>query len=188
MKARFAFTLTEVLTCIAIVVVLAAIAFPVFGSAKRSAYESQCLSNLKQLQLAVVFYQESHGGSGQFGDLYTMNLPPPPPYRVMKNTKELGECNGDAKLWKGPNFFAYFYIPVPPGQRTGSVTWAEYSTANQDDSMLFLDLNHNPASTPLSLSNLVRKGIGITLGGRLIRKTKRGDWWDFDWWKIKRLC
>lgn len=53
---RRAFTLIELLVVIAIIAILAAILFPVFAQAKEAAKKTACLSNSKQLGLAVVMY------------------------------------------------------------------------------------------------------------------------------------
>ena len=55
MKAR-AFTLIELLVVIAIIAILAAILFPVFAQAKESAKKTACLSNNKQMGLALYMY------------------------------------------------------------------------------------------------------------------------------------
>jgi len=55
-SARSAFTLPELLTVLAVVVVLAAILFPVFRSAKASAYRTTCASNFRQVQIATLMY------------------------------------------------------------------------------------------------------------------------------------
>lgn len=60
MMKRKAFTLIELLVVIAIIAILAAILFPVFAQAKESAKNSACLSNVKQMALAMMQYQSDN--------------------------------------------------------------------------------------------------------------------------------
>jgi prepilin-type N-terminal cleavage/methylation domain-containing protein/prepilin-type processing-associated H-X9-DG protein len=53
-----AFTLIELLVVIAVIAVLAAMLFPVFASAREKAREASCLSNEKQLSLALLAYAQ----------------------------------------------------------------------------------------------------------------------------------
>jgi len=57
---RKAFTLIELLVVIAIIAILAAILFPVFAQAKAAAKGSANLSNLKQLGLAILQYENDY--------------------------------------------------------------------------------------------------------------------------------
>jgi len=56
MSRRRGFTLIELLVVIAIIAILAAMLFPVFARARESARKIQCLSNVKNIAMAVQIY------------------------------------------------------------------------------------------------------------------------------------
>jgi prepilin-type N-terminal cleavage/methylation domain-containing protein/prepilin-type processing-associated H-X9-DG protein len=57
---RRGFTLIELLVVIAILAILAAILFPVFAQARERARMSSCLSNMKQMGMALDMYTQSY--------------------------------------------------------------------------------------------------------------------------------
>jgi prepilin-type N-terminal cleavage/methylation domain-containing protein/prepilin-type processing-associated H-X9-DG protein len=57
---RAGLTLIELLVVIAIIAILAAILFPVFARARQMARQTSCLSNVKQLSLAIDMYTEDY--------------------------------------------------------------------------------------------------------------------------------
>jgi len=60
MKSRRGFTLIELLVVIAIIGILAAMVFPVFARARESARKAVCLSNVKNIALAIQMYLSDH--------------------------------------------------------------------------------------------------------------------------------
>ena len=63
---RRGFSLTELLVCVAIVTVAAALALPAVLAARTKARDAQCISRQRQIAHAVISYQQDQGG-----------LPPP---------------------------------------------------------------------------------------------------------------
>lgn len=55
------FTIVELLVAISIIVVLAAIAFPVISTAKERARRAVCMNNLRQIGLAILMYAADNG-------------------------------------------------------------------------------------------------------------------------------
>ncbi len=70
------FTLIELLVVIAIIAMLASILFPVFARAREKAREAACISNLKQIGLAVHMYAGDYDGRLPLANEYPAPAPP----------------------------------------------------------------------------------------------------------------
>ncbi|MBN1458017.1 MAG: prepilin-type N-terminal cleavage/methylation domain-containing protein [Armatimonadetes bacterium] len=121
------FTLMELLVVIAIIGILASLLFPVYAQARESARKALCLSNVRQLTLAVMMYAADY--DGRF---------PLSAYRPASGT---GRPTDDSPIW--PAYIApyvgnedVFYCPdCPEGSRYVD-TW-------KDRGLLSIGLNRD---------------------------------------------
>jgi prepilin-type N-terminal cleavage/methylation domain-containing protein/prepilin-type processing-associated H-X9-DG protein len=72
---RRGFTLIELLVVIAIIAILAAILFPVFAQAREKARVASCMSNCKQIGLAVQMYTNDYDENLPYTGVYGTNHP-----------------------------------------------------------------------------------------------------------------
>jgi prepilin-type N-terminal cleavage/methylation domain-containing protein/prepilin-type processing-associated H-X9-DG protein len=78
MNRKSGFTLIELLVVIAIIGILAAILFPVFASAREKGRATACLSNEKQIGLALTQYETDNDGGNPQISYYSGNTATPP--------------------------------------------------------------------------------------------------------------
>ena len=67
MQRKQGYTLIELLVVIAIIAILAAILFPVFQKVRENARRTACLSNMKQIGLSVLQYNQDNDEKGPNG-------------------------------------------------------------------------------------------------------------------------
>jgi len=95
---RSGFTLIELLVVIAIIAILAAILFPVFAQAREKARQASCVSNEKQLGLAVLQYVQDYDETYPFGMDDNWDWQQTWTYTVQPYVKSLGvfQCPDDS--------------------------------------------------------------------------------------------
>ncbi len=84
LRRKYGFTLIELLVVIAIIAILAAMLFPVFARARESARKIQCLSNVKNIAMAIQIY---------FSDFDRF----PPPETNGNVNAWFDDCGGDTR-------------------------------------------------------------------------------------------
>ena len=98
---RRGFTLIELLVVIAIIAILAAILFPVFARAREKARQTTCLSNLKQIGLAVLMYAQDY--DERYNLAYTATAAGtfhwPQLLEPYHRNTQLYECPSDPDVW-----------------------------------------------------------------------------------------
>ncbi len=76
---RRAFTLIELLVVVAIIAILAAILFPAFASARDKARSTVCISNGRQIGMAVSMFAQDHDEQMPIFNMYNSNPGPGEP-------------------------------------------------------------------------------------------------------------
>lgn len=133
------FTLIELLTVIAIIVLLAAILFPVFARARESARRVSCLSNMKQLGMGMLQYAQDYDEQYYGGTRVTS------PSALIPLLAGVG--------WAGP---IYPYVKSAQIYRCPDDANDESSGANVPVSYAF---NHYAAATTLAAHQYPSLGI-----------------------------
>lgn len=106
-KSFYAFTLIELLVVVAIISILAAILFPVFARARENARRASCLSNMKQIGLALEQYKQDYDSTFPFArskgkEWYELYLNP------YIKSKQVIVCPSAPEKW--PVHYAYNYF------------------------------------------------------------------------------
>jgi prepilin-type N-terminal cleavage/methylation domain-containing protein/prepilin-type processing-associated H-X9-DG protein len=152
MQRRYGFTLIELLVVIAIIAILAAILFPVFAQARDKARMTTCLSNMKQIGLAVQVYAQDYDET-----LASSANPSANPLFASYSW-------GLWVKWLEPYVKNYPVFACPSGPRTGgNVTWgpANDRFINNLGYNEFLWRRHPAAPDAASLAVLANYPAGV---------------------------
>lgn len=167
MRNRCAFTLIEILVVVAIIGILAAILFPVFSRAREMGRRAACISNLKQIGLAISGYSADFDEKMPYGYLYYAPGPSPTDLRMwddliqpyLKNYQVL-VCPSHAQPIAYDYRRAILPNPFLKSYAANELTDAPSSTL----STLAAMPRGNPLGPPTGLASFAEVSTTITLG------------------------
>lgn len=178
--SRKAFTILELMVVLSIIVVLASLAAPAYMSVRRKAAEPVCVSNLRQIWLALQLYRDQYDGK-DFGTAVEMGFPPhSSSYLTLSQIESLlNGCKGEGI----PPLRGYMYVwpPILGNLADEGVIegWRVYCQVSGDPAVV-ADFNHQDAY-PVSRYSTV-KAIAVTLGGSIKRHRNVGLPYSYLWW------
>ncbi len=180
MKSRRGFTVLEVIVVIAIIGLLAALAAPVFVRAKRSAHETTCIANLKQAHVALELYR-ADWSTTEVGTPAQMGFP----LSALLMFPRPEMCKGvDPMLCTSPGAYMQRWPEVDPEHpnysEEGGPYWAAYIQEQGASALLVHDASHQDYCPQSRMST--QRVLGLTLGGSVYWKIRRGDPMKSEWW------
>lgn len=165
MKGRRGFTLIELLVVIAIIAILAAILFPVFARVRKTALNSDCQSNLKQISSAFKMYL------GEWHDCYpyqdTTNgksmvlLTPPSTPPNADGTPKRYTNGGSVQVQAGVNWVESLFPYVEWITTTSAGAWACKAASDKGDMSISPTYGSTAKVTYVMNANLVAQPEGI---------------------------
>ena len=153
-RTRAAFTLIELLVVVAVIALLAALLLPALKNARKSGKRAVCISNLRQIGLAIFMYVDENNGwmptdsHVNAGSFHYGGMPGAFSYSTRFLNRHVGSTN---QVWRCPMDNGYDPFGVP---------WDQSMYQGYGNSYLYLHgLVVNPGySDPVWGNDLLRKG------------------------------
>jgi len=185
LKRKKGFTLIELLVVIAIIAILAAMLLPVLAAAKRRAQRINCVSNLKQVNLAMRIWEGDNGNaypmavSTSAGGCmeYLASTANTKGYQPSGITNLFDDCSNEMSTTKifvcpsdsGRNYATNFgelgqTSPTSPGAGTNGISYFVCGDANEGYPQMVLDGDRNIGTTVTAPAQAIVMNNGYALG------------------------
>jgi prepilin-type N-terminal cleavage/methylation domain-containing protein len=149
---RRAFTLIELLVVIAIIAVLASMLMPVFAQARESARRAVCMSNLRQIGMALQMYATDHServpAPGVSGRDWAWQVAP------YVGSTQIFVCPSDTRSGGEPTIGGSGQYPLSYGWNSLFVDNTAYGFVSPDGSALSLNSVAMPTETIMAFDYL----------------------------------
>lgn len=182
---RRAFSLVEVLVAVAIMAVVAALLFPVFSLAKRSAKEAAVVENLRQWHHAITLYRTQLDGDAQYGGLERLQIPDCRTW--LGTTLGLGDHSLRSPCGKHPHLplrgpFSARSDFAPPYKEmhlyyvacNNPASLAADSPIYRENLYLVADPNCSPGEWRIDSQYSKKRSFAVLLSGRIVRRERTG--------------
>ncbi|MGE0001600.1 MAG: type II secretion system protein [Fimbriimonadaceae bacterium] len=190
MGRRRAFTLTEVIVATVIVGLLSALLFPVFAKVKDRANEAHCVSNFRQIHLALSAYRTAWDGIDSPAPGEQMGFPPTIFHAVLTDlevrkayTSGILKCRGKGYTSAHPPAYGEGWGQIkgtPLWSQEDEDDWIRHVTVMGQGAIVYIDPSHQ-LYPPSRLS--IQRALGLDLAGSAKWRQKRGPYHKRTWWE-----
>lgn len=160
LMAYRAFTLIELLVVIGIIAILAALLLPVIAKSRESGKSTACLSNLRQVGIALQLYAQDHENKlpVMYDALISTNSTPS---NAMAIDIVLSNYLGSVRVLRCPSDGKDFF-----GQTGSSYAWNSLVNGQDADHLVVFSIDFDPHNIPLAFDKeafhtAVGKGRGV---------------------------
>lgn len=201
-------TLVEALVVLAIIAMLTALLYPVFGNLKRQMKVFTSMRQLRDIHVGVELYRHEYGGADVFTSyksFYTLAIPLPEmtlpfnphlPGIDHRSNTWVSPCGHRNPLLADPNlttfagfhgwiqYTALMYDPRfldGPGRDLRS-DYLDYIPRYRSNTVLAVDTNCNPRGTRMGAPLTRKRGIALLLSGQVVNKYATGDATRLGWY------
>ncbi len=176
-------TLMELIVVVTVLLVVAAIVYPLASGVRKQVLKNVCMNNLRQIGGLVVAYREDWDGVGKYGLPWEMGLPMGVTSVVPREEKK-----------------SYSYCPVHPLQlpyltmypfidwvdhprlKYRVLAWLHHVRKMKERSLIGLCIQHGGYGKGYDGYNS-RRGIGLLLNGDVAERWGWTDPWHYSFWE-----